>query len=532
MNNLQFKIDIYENLIPDISKYLEDVYKTYKMLYSTVNKLRDRLMYMGRAVIELKHINDRKLQDIFNMVHNINIIDEHMSSIFYVLEHDTVDAVSDMSNSYLLNMREEFSRLILKYNVLSKKSKEYTDIIISDSLNTTKNHSLTDMREMFELYPQAILLYTAHIQELLYNNKPHTAIYKKAVAALENAKRFIFKGDGLPTTNILQRFGLRPLHTNLNVQQLTTKILNVIDRREKVKGGGGDELADIDELCRMKKYGLFVMINIFPNPTSFRFEQLFNGKDIARQKNQGINEEMLIKNTTTVRLNNDTKVPIIEHRILGDTKSNNWFVIRTIDGSNYDIMATGSTLVDKELIDRIIYGHSDVIDYYQSLCNSEFIEYADVPKTIIPKEKLGHINTISGTVTRNIINYIDNTLGQKIPTSLSDIYDIINAPTMGDIIGNDILVLYNNLELKNPELFITFLYNAETLKNELVKSIRIMISKSNIREIIFKEKIKSMIVPSIMNTIRNIVSKTTDKILTKNNDIYERIMIKKIMLNV
>jgi len=532
MNTVSLKIEIYNRLLPDLSIYINNVRRTFKLLYSLVTKLQDNIKSIEQSISELQDIKGTELTDIFSTVHHINIIDEYLDIIYNSLANDTIDASTDMSNSYLLDMNKEFADLTLKYNILSKENKKHTDSIIEESLKITSTHGLIEIKALFERFPQAIILYTSYLQNILYNN-PDTLQYRQAVIALEDAKHFIFSGENDPVNHPLLRYGLMPRYVHLNVNELTEKLLNVLNNRDKkTRRGGGSELDKLSELCKARRYGLFVMTMILPKPYMFKFDQLFNRQNEEVVKYEGISEKSLIKHSTIIKLDTDKKTPIFENTSMGDIESNNWFVIRTLDGTHYDIMASGSIISKRREIEKLKLGHSSVIDNYQTLCNKLFMQHTVQPRIILPTEKIGHLHTISNNVIRNLINHIDKIITRTPPTSLSDIYHIINSSELNDIILNDIIKLYNAMDIESKELSITFLCHASKITSELVKNIRIMVSRSSIKEVLFREKITSVIVPSILTIMRDIIVKTTEKILTDNNDIYEKIIIKKNMLKI
>ena len=94
-------------------------------------------------------------------------------------------------------------------------------------------------------------------------------------------------------------------------------------------------------------------------------------------------------------------------------------------------------------------------------------------------------------------------------------------------------IIYNTIGFETfPELSSTFLFNADYVIKGFVKSVKERLAKSNMNEFMFKEKTKKALTVHFRSQLTDIVKVSAEKAFDPRKDIYEKLMVKKSLLNI
>ena len=228
----------------------------------------------------------------------------------------------------------------------------------------------------------------------------------------------------------------------------------------------------------------------------FNFNSLINRKEADTYNippNSGLNDDILNKYNNIRTIKSNIKLPIFKNFKLGDIKSNKWFIIRTLNGTHYDIMGFNKNdiIFSEQFVNNIDRGSSTLISTYQYICSSKFISNIKPSKSVVLESKNFDLSKVANKVNVNINKYIHDKL-KVVPKNLKELYSLINDDDIYNIVGGILLDSYKdikNIDINdNSELSSTFLFNIDYIINTFLKSLQELLVKSNFTEYMFKEK--------------------------------------------
>jgi hypothetical protein len=306
--------------------------------------------------------------------------------------------------------------------------------------------------------------------------------------------------------------------------------------------GGADEypsftadgLEKLSNLFKERRRGLFVTARISSNQICFDLDPLTRRKIAETLKTpQGTGvTAAVIKKFDNIKQLERKFAPCFENFRLGDVKSDKWMVVRTLDGDIYDIMGFNmdNVFVSAAYINKLERGPSPLIQSYQSICNEHVGSHLKEVREVQLDEDTP-LQNVSVKVSHAIIDYVDKEL-ENPPDNMTDLYEIISGDAIEEITSKIIIQSYEKFAGKDSaELSSTFLFNADYIISLFTKSIREDFSKSKINEFMFREKTRQALIVFIRTTLIKIIKNAAERSFDPQKDIYEKLLVKKILLN-
>jgi hypothetical protein len=492
-------------------------------------------------------------ENVFKTIQILNNIDNYLYQVYDSLHLDTDDLHSEMSNTFLLEVENDFKNIVVEYSILMNDNKANTAKLIHTVLDSIKSSSIKDVNTLFDKYQNTVNLYTHYIQHQLNTLNTSSKEYVLALGSIEMAKTRILnnaniEGKKLIPTNgvVMQKFGLMPIWQHMDEKQVLQQALNLIMYENVMPRNPGrmyggytpDKLKKMSDMFREKKMGLFVVVSISSNQIEFDYRTLTHRKTVEKlviSDNSGLNDNVLKKFDNIKDVTSDFKEPVFKNIRLGNTDSNKWLVIRTLNGTHYDIMGIDkdNMFVNKLFVDKLDRGPSLLIDTYQLISNTKFVTHLKPPQEVVLDGMVTPLKNIANKVIREMQLYVDERL-KVVPKNLKELFEIVGGTEIEDITGRIIIQSYEEIESStgSPEISSTFLFNADYVIKGFVKSVKERFAKSDLNEFMFKEKTKNSLIVYIRTRIFDIIKVSAEKSFDPRKDIYEKLMVKKSLLNI
>lgn len=574
MDIVKNKIKLYLDIIPKFEEYVEKISTTHKTMYSQVADSKYMLASARSQIKTLYTADFSSTGGIFKTVGTINTINGNLFKVYDMINIDMSDIPTEMSNTFILNMSDGLKKIIVKYSILLEDSKKYDSQLIHVALDIIKNDTVDNVNKWFEKYPTAISLYAHFIQNKLNESNPASGEYVKILEYVETAKyKLLASSSGAGMTDMsqtlkknknptvsttqgvwLQRFGLIPMWQHLDETQVLQQALNIIyysDEKTRNPGrmyGGGfspDKLKKLSNQFSEKRKGLFVIVSVSSNQIEYDFRPLIHRKTVDKlniPENSGLSSDILFKFDNIKSIQTDH--PGTEHKLLemGDIKSDSWIILRTMNGSHFDIMGLDkeNMSVNKAYIDKLKRGPSALIDSYQRICSRQFYKYVKTPQEIVLDGENTPLLQIATKVMRASKAYVDDMLSSNFPANLYDLSEIIASDGIEEITSKVLLQSYAEFigdaqDAKGSqitsELSSTFLNSSNNVIQGYVKSIKESFAKSGLTEFMFKEKTKHALTIHIRSKLNDIIREASEKAFDPRRDLYENLLVKKKILN-
>lgn len=553
MDILKNKASLYKQIVPLFINYVKKLSIAHKNLYSLMS---DILSYLNKIESSINSIPGVKLDtpsNVFKSVQIVNGIENYLHYAYEKLHLNLKELPSEMSNTFLLNLGKDFEHIVVKYSVLLNDNKINNSMLMHKILPILENSTISEIDSLFAKYQNTVNLYMHYIQLKLDSLDPDDSEYTAVLKSLEDAKsRVINNADIRGKVKIqykdllMQRFGLIPMWQHMDREYLLQQSLSLIKYENDTSTilGGKEipferKLDSLSNLFKEKKRGLFVMVSMASNKIEFDYRTLIHKKISKRYTapdNCGLNEMVLEKYDIIKDLNIDKNPSSIYKNIkLGKTDSNKWLIIRTLDGEHYDIMGYNKNkmFVGRDFIDKLERGPSLLVDTYQRICSNKLMSHLKPPQEISIDD-----NTPLKNVANKVISamrvYVDKKL-ENPPSNLTELFEIVGGEEIEELTSNIIIRSYEKIDKKitsSSELSSTFLYNAAYVIKGFVKSVKEKLAKSDLNEFMFEEKTKNALIVHIRSRLSDIVKVSAEKAFDPQKDIYEKLMVKKSLLNI
>lgn len=527
----------YATLHTTVSHYIKKVEYVYPHLYHIVAQVKKFLTGVKQSIVKLDKLRVVDVESVFQCAYHIHLVDDAFLSISELLTIDDSEK-TEMSNTAVLDVKSDFIKLGVKLNMTGAED------IYKFLSEMIKNDTLDVVNAMFNKY-NTIVLYGRYIQHSLNTADPSSRLYIQLLESLESTKLKSLKSLNTPIIPIrMQRFGMIPLWQDRSVDQVLGIALYIIKNSEprnpgRMYGGGKKQydaanLQKLSNVFREKKRGLFIIASITDNPIAFDIEPLVRKKvadTLNTPPDSGVTADVL-KKFKTIKQLSSIHAPTFKDFTMGDIRSDKWLVLRTLNGENYDILGLDikDPFVNKKFIDTITRGASPLISAWTDIC-CEHISQHLVPVKEVALTAITPLQTIAAKVSQAINVYVDKEL-KTPPTTMSALYEIISGDMIEDITSKLIIESYEGFaDGMGEELSSTFLFNADAIIAIFIKLIREDFAKSRINEIMFREKTEASFVVYIRTIIVKIIKTAAEKTFDPQKDIYEKLLIKKILLN-
>lgn len=544
MDIVKNKVKNYTTLLAAVGEYVKKAEYSYSALYDILSKVRLILGTIKTSIANIKSARITSVEGCFQAMHHINGIEAGFAEIHELLIVDE-DEQTEVSNTALLGVKSDFIKLEVKFSVLTSSALG-TELVHRLSI-VIRDESLDTINTLFEKYHHAIDLYAHYLQYALDNTDPNSRVYVKLLESLELAKnKALSPGDSdLGTGKYLQRFGLAALWRAKTKDQVLGIALYLIKSADEKRNprrmyGGGlpeygvDGLKKLSDIFREKRRGLYVMARISSNPVTFDLDPLIRRKvadTLKTSPGTGVTANVIKKFDNIKRMGQKFK-PIFKDFKLGDTDARQWLVIRTLDGELFDILGFDmeNAFVNSMYIDKMERGPSPLINNYQGLSNSILAKHIRETREVELSE-ITPLHSVSAKVSHAIMDHVDKEL-KTPPTNMNDLYEIVSGDAIEEITSSIIIKSYEEFAGKDSaELSSTFLFNADYIITLFTKGIREDFAKSKINEFMFKEKTENALIIFIRTTLIKIIKNAAERSFDPQKDIYEKLLVKKILLN-
>jgi hypothetical protein len=537
MDILQYRITLYSHIAPRVEHYVHRLTHAHKNIYELKAIVSENIKTINHSLNGLKGSKFNTLVNIFSTVSLCNNMRDALGKIFDEINTD-MRTPTEMSNTYLLNLESELQAINIEYEILKTDDAKLSSDLLHQALLQISDTPVNKLVPVAEKYTNAVRLYAHYLQFKLDALDLGSPESNAILELIENAKYRVF--ENTHSDNVMQRFGLVPIWQSLNetqVYQMALKIIHTstaIQTPNVIHGGySPDKLTKLSDMFREKKMGVLVMVEISPTQLVYDIKSLVDKETVranviprtAGITNAVIDKYNVIKDVT------EYKGTHLQNIKLGDTTSNQWFILRTINGSLYDIMGLGkSTIMNKHVIDKLYRGASSLISHYQKISSETIHSFLKTPRPALVVESTP-LKNISNIISHNIIKIMDMRL-KTIPKTLSDIYDIAAGDEIQNATSAVLIQSFEELEIDDStEISVTFLANADYIIKGFVKTIKESLAKYNFTELMFKEKTEHALIAYIRTGLYSIIKLSSEKVFDPQSDIYEKIALKRTIID-
>ena len=247
MDIINKRISQYKKLIDEFTKYVNKLSAAYTYVYD-INiefKKQKRLILNNTKV--LKNTKYDNVDNIFKIISSINDVENSFYSIYNILNVDMSNMPTNMSNTFLLNLENEFNKLISLFTIFKNDKVLFINRLLHFMLNKIKSTPIVQIDKLFNKYPNTVNIYAHYIQHKLDTSKPEDI--QVILNYIKNIKTSLFSEISIDKKIKnkkheinLQRYGLIPLWQFLDNKKLSKQLLNVIyfnNQNNKIKKGVG-----------------------------------------------------------------------------------------------------------------------------------------------------------------------------------------------------------------------------------------------------------------------------------------------------
>jgi len=536
MDIIKNKIQLYNDILPFIKTYVRNLGIARSHIYESQDRINTILSELSKYFIEL----EKNTESFFKLLHLTNNIRDGLSDIMYEINLDT-DIHSTMSNTFLLDLDNELKKLNIKFEITIKTDTNLSHKYIHHVLPQLDVLDVKIVRDQFSKFKNTIILYSHYLQNKIDNEEDQLYILNE----LENVKYNIFNDEN-DHTSTLQRFGVIPVWQSLTVDRLiqitTSLVLGKSERNPNRMYGGYSTniLHNVSKIFKESHIGICLLVEIGKSNITFDFKNLIHKKSVQKYNSipyEGVNKNIINRLDIIKELNNVSEV---ESNIydLGDTTSDKWVIIRTVNGDLFDILGVNISnfYFSKQFIDKFKRGSSKLIHNYQQLANNKIQSFLKLPQDVVLNDKT-QLHDIASRVNNSILQYLDAQL-VPLPKNLKELYELSCGVEIEEIISKILIQSYENEGANadenklESELSATFLANADYIIFIFVKYIKEGIAKHNFTEFMFKEKTPHALYIYIRQSLIEIIQEASKKAFNPQKDIYEKISVKKSLLKI
>ena len=528
----------YSRIISLFAEYNKKVIKSAKSIYEKTNTVSESIRCVNKYIDVLKKTNIDTIPNIFKIVNAIGLIDSYLNTIQCTLDIEMLDLPTEMSNTYMVNISEEFIKITTEYKILYAKIESDNKKLMHLLLDKIKDIPVDEIHKLYIDNIASISLYSHYIQFKLSMNED----VENILSYLDDAKNVLigkFKNRSAKCSTSFQRMGLIPVFQHLTPDKILDTVLNMYHQEdiniEKTGGFDSNLLEKISSKFLEKKIGLFVFINITSNPVEYDFKSLIHRKTVEKNSIpllSGVNKQIIDRFNNIKLITNKKLKPEIEMMKMGFKKADKWVIIRTLNGIAFDIMSSDKNkiFVHKKIIEKIERGSSVRIDSYQKICAEQISKFIKKPQEIILDEEVSLLKNISNKVRLSLINFIEKKL-TTVPKNLTELSSHISEKDFYNISSEIVMEPYIDSGIvENREILSTFISDTDRIVHSLVRKIQEGFVQSNITEKLFKEKTSNSLIVHLRRELTSIITKAVEKVLDPRQNIYSKLTIKKRLL--
>ena len=544
MDSISNIINIYREITDKIYSYINVFSSAYRDLYDIVSRVKRQLKKIEKMYIIPLPDDFKNIENAFIIEHVLNTIEICIFNIYDLLRNDSDKRFSDLSNSFTLNMENDFKEIEVLIKSMDNIIKN-RDILLHSYLDND-NIDLKQLDSLYEKYENTIRLYTHCLYSLLL--KSDNKEYKDDILIrIEKLKYETILKLNVPNklkthSNItnLQRYNIYATRHNMSEQDIINTIFH-LKNDSKIKGGDDKQteemivsrLQNLDRICKERKYGIFFNINI--KNTHFMYD--FNGINRTKDKKSsnfndstGLNIDIIKAYEFITQVNTKNTDIICKNVKMGYLEANNWIMLRTLNGSTYELLGDNkkNNIFKKHIIDKIERGSSLLIDTYNKHISKIFSAHIKNKVEMLPEDK--------SPVNDDMVNYIINRLNtmvdyklRYVPSNLSDLYDILTGEWL-NIIQSIIFDYISNIE--RGLITASLLSDIDELSTTVLKFIKGGVSKLKISKNILTERSPEFVIKKIKKYSNILIEQAINKSITASSNIFTKINDRKRLLNI
>ena len=534
------RVKIYGQIIKLFNDHIPTL-ANIKNIYESVSAANKYISNTRKLIVGLLKIASGafNLDKHFGIYAIVARIEKNIEKVMSLTKIEEGKVMSDMSDTFVLDVIKKHDKIKISWNMLMKKLQQ--EDIIHIFGHYIKDKPLADVEPLYFKYPTALNLYCHYIQLNLLRDSDSAVITKDAqdlpqdppqnhdsagefLMAVERIKDNIFN-QKIPSNNTLQTFNLVPVYQNISLSNVINKALNIQQQDASIEQLSG--------LLKEKKKGLFILWEIIKLPIKYNLRGMTDKKMVFELKitpNSGIDYKIM-KKYKTIELGKESKTKLKQEK-LGDTKSDSWLIIRTLDGLKFDIMAHNRReLYHSSYFIKKLQRPSARIHMYQEKRNRELLKYVGEPKEIVLHEKYDEAHSISGMLKIKFEAYAEERLQENIPTNLLEYHTLFKNKDITKIVSQvlmDSFLKYDHdLETMN-----TFVYLIDKLAQKTRREINEGFAKSPLTERNFTIYTRNALIVIIRKELHNIINTSISKNFGTNTDFYEMLFVKRALMSI
>jgi len=534
INDYNKSINNYVNKIPHISQVYNDISDDIKNIIIDINN----------SISSLSIISNRN--SFMNFLDTSNFIKLNINKSNKLIYENTIleNNISGISSDYIYNLNKLIESINYYKTTYITYHNMYIDYIYKRYINYYKDLTIDDINDLLSKYKNLYEFYIYFISNIIdskHNDKIFIDISNKKYSLLNKLNvnnKHLTHNKGV----MLQKFGLRPIINNISEEKIMERVLKkelVYDKNNiHTYGGSVSNYSKLDELFKLSKIGIFLIINITPDALEYKYSKITNNYNNYKV-NSGITSKQIVDLTTNIKLDKSNNIKKIDIRYikLGDVTSNKWVVLKTLDGVGFTLMGFDSihVMVNKYLIDKMYRGPSLSIDnynkYHSDILYNNIDDVVVIPVNDNNYNNIKILNNISNKISLTINNYILDQLSNNKIKSLKDIFNIIDSNEF-DNICIDVLIKSYDISEESTQLYASFLLYSNKAIESFIKSSKDGIIKSNINQSIFSTKERSYINSFLYKKIKDIIDSSANKSFSISNNLFDNLSLKKSILNI
>ena len=490
----------------------------------------------------------------FEAVDSASIIEMTVAEIYDLVNFDAVDAESEMSQTFSLNINASLKNIVAAYTAAISLARVNDDRLMSTALAAIDAEQIEDVERLYAAHGNAIGLYIGYIQRRIDDLRPESHEYAEVMSALDRAKTDVMRRVRVSDGGVqreeseisarLQRFGLVPIFQHLPPDEIYRRVTSVVaepHRHEHAPRRGGGDVTErggaLDLMATLfaeQGVGVYVMIRVTSTQIEYDFRPLIDKKVAVLYSTPtgcGVNASVIKKFEVIKNVSRGGGRDVQDIK-MGNLEAKKWVVVRTINGVDYDVMARGGTdsvYVSRDTIEGLWRGASIRVANYQGVCATALAKHIKIPREV-GKEKVTPLQGVANQVRMDVMRYVDEKLAVEVPTSLRGLAEFISGGEIENITSKVLISSYTSESVR--EMLPTFLYSVDSVLKKFTRKIRESFAMSDMTEFMFVELVRGALVNHIRTKLADIVGGAASMVFDSNQDIYAVLYVKEKILKV
>lgn len=392
------------------------------------------------------------------------------------LSADNLD-LNDMSRTYKLETVDLLNDLRLIYIKFIKTRRAYEAALVDElssmvldvfvrehpqNTPVTILQSVEYIQQLFRHHRYTVNLYAAIMQKILNKSQQEKqrSVVNGLLQIIEDDKSFILAGQ---TTGIkskeyasahltnppLKSFGLLPA---CDAQPMSDLLFMAFSQRITGK-------ISLQAVARKENIAFILMSRVTYAPIEYSLTRLIN-KDKATPLIQdveyGVSKKIIERFNIIAQKENRTDRWAYDYKIVGDQKASNWYIVETVDGTNFRFLVpwvgSHSTVVSRDKIQGLLTYITESnkpsrATNYHNVCQQQATRNMFLRRPLsldIMEENSREVDTqiMRNTLMIHVWRVIDADLKKRAVNNTADVNNIIHNQQIAEVFQQIILSLY------------------------------------------------------------------------------------------